>query len=94
MSCTLVVYHIPLSSPDSRRSNHGSRGAADADHEHIVEEGSAEAFIPYPSEVMEIVLAMGCWKMYNTMHTAMGVPLEDPVLAEASWVDVAPHSKG
>jgi len=47
-----------------------------------------------PSEVMEIVLVMGFWKMYNTMHTAMGVPLEDPVLADASWVDVAPHSKG
>jgi uncharacterized peroxidase-related enzyme len=46
-----------------------------------------------PSEVMEIVLVMGFWKMYNTMHTAMGVPLEDPVAHEAGWVKVAPHSR-
>jgi hypothetical protein len=26
------------------------------------------------------------------MHTAMGVPLEDPVAKEAGWVDVAPHA--
>jgi uncharacterized peroxidase-related enzyme len=46
-----------------------------------------------PSEVMEIVLVMGFWKMYNTMHTAMGVPIEDPVLGEVSWVEYAPHQK-
>lgn len=45
-----------------------------------------------PSEVVEIVLVTGFWKMYNTMHTAMGVPLEDPVLQESSWVKVAPHT--
>lgn len=44
-----------------------------------------------PGEVMEIVLVMGFWKMYNTMHTAMGVPLEDPVAHEAGWVRVQPH---
>jgi uncharacterized peroxidase-related enzyme len=44
-----------------------------------------------PAEVMEIVLVMGFWKMYNTMHTAMGVPLEDPVAQEAGWVKVPPH---
>ena len=47
-----------------------------------------------PGEVMEIVLVMGFWKMYNTMHTAMGVPLEDPVVQESGWVKVAPHSRG
>jgi len=47
-----------------------------------------------PGEVMEIVLVMGFWKMYNTMHTAMGVPLEDPVAHEAGWVKVQPHSGG
>jgi uncharacterized peroxidase-related enzyme len=44
-----------------------------------------------PGEVMEIVLVMGFWKMYNTMHTAMGVPLEDPVSQEAGWVKVPAH---
>ncbi len=44
-----------------------------------------------PQEVMEIVLVVGFWKMYNTMHTAMGMPLEDPVAAEAKWVEVGPR---
>jgi uncharacterized peroxidase-related enzyme len=47
-----------------------------------------------PEQVMEIVLVMGFWKMYNTMHTAMGVPIEDPVLDQVGWVDFAPHTKG
>jgi alkylhydroperoxidase family enzyme len=50
----------------------------------------AEQFTP--EEVMEITLVMGFWKMYNTMHTALGVPLEDPVAHEAGWVNVAPHA--
>lgn len=41
-----------------------------------------------PQEVMEIVLVVGFWKMYNTMHTAMGAPLEDPVLPYQDWVEV------
>lgn len=43
-----------------------------------------------PQEVMEIVLVTGFWKMYNTMHSAMAAPLEDPVLGFAGWVDVQP----
>ena len=43
-------------------------------------------------EADEITLVGGFWKMYTTMHTAMGVPLEDPVAQEAGWVDVAPHA--
>lgn len=41
-------------------------------------------------EVMEIVLVVGFWKMYNTMHTAMGVRLEDPVRPFEEWVNVRP----
>jgi alkylhydroperoxidase family enzyme len=41
-----------------------------------------------PQEVMEIVLIVGFWKMYNTMHTAMDAPLEEPVLDYAEWVRV------
>lgn len=48
----------------------------------------AELFTP--QEVMEIVLVIGFWKMYNTMHTAMGAPLETPVLEFARWVKVHP----
>ena len=32
-----------------------------------------------PQEVMEIVLVTGFWKMYNMMHVAMAVPIEEPV---------------
>lgn len=41
-----------------------------------------------PQEVMEIVLVVGFWKMYNTMHTAMDAPLEEPVLDYAGWVHI------
>lgn len=43
-----------------------------------------------PPEVMQIVCLVGFWKMYNTMHTAMDVPLEDPVLDYSNWVTVQP----
>ncbi len=39
-----------------------------------------------PSEVMEIVLLVGFWKMYNLMHVAMAVPIEDPVRDYKAWV--------
>lgn len=45
-----------------------------------------------PQEVMEIVLVVGFWKMYNTMHTAMGAPLEDPVRPFEDWVNVRPDA--
>lgn len=41
-----------------------------------------------PQEVMEIVMLVGFWKMYNTMHSAMRAPLEDPVLPYGHWVDI------
>ncbi len=37
-------------------------------------------------EVMEIVLIVGFWKMYNTMHLAMAAPIEDPALEYRDWV--------
>lgn len=43
-----------------------------------------------PEEVMQIVLVVGFWKMYNTMHSAMAAPLEDPVLSYSDWVEVQP----
>ena len=38
-----------------------------------------------PPEVMEIVLTFGFWKMYNAMHDAMALPIEDPVLGLDAW---------
>lgn len=48
----------------------------------------AELFTP--DEVMQIVLVLGFWKMYNTMHSAMAAPLEEPVKSEARWVETQP----
>lgn len=41
-----------------------------------------------PQEYMEIVLVVGFWKMYNTMHTAMGIESEPPVIAYKKFVEV------
>jgi AhpD family alkylhydroperoxidase len=40
-----------------------------------------------PQEVMEIVLVIGFWKMYNTMHSIMDLPIEDPAMAFKCWID-------
>lgn len=45
-----------------------------------------------PQEVMEIVLVVGFWKMYNTMHSAMNVPIEDPVQTFRCWVEYPTRS--
>jgi hypothetical protein len=29
---------------------------------------------------------IGFWKMYNTMHNAMNLPIEDPVQDYTGWV--------
>ena len=39
-----------------------------------------------PQEVMEIVLVVGFWKMYNTMHLAMGAPIEEVAADHSEWV--------
>lgn len=40
-----------------------------------------------PQQVMEIVLVAGFWKMYNMMHVAMALPIEDPVQEYQRWVE-------
>ncbi len=46
-----------------------------------------------PQEVMELILLIGFWKMYNTMHVAMKVPLEKPALPYEDWVHIQPGEK-
>ena len=46
-----------------------------------------------PQEVMEIVLVTGFWKMYNMMHVAMAVPIEDPVKEYRRWVEYGRDKK-
>ncbi|MDD9821782.1 MAG: carboxymuconolactone decarboxylase family protein [Gammaproteobacteria bacterium] len=47
-----------------------------------------------PQEVMEIVILVGFWKMYNLMHAAMAVPIEDPMAGLEKWMDVQPKASG
>lgn len=41
-----------------------------------------------PQEVMEIVVLVGFWGMYNAMHAAMDVPIEDPMQGLDAWKKV------
>ena len=43
-----------------------------------------------PQEVMEIVTLIGFWKMYNMMHAAMALPIEEPVAGLEAWMHVQP----
>ncbi|MDO8545452.1 MAG: carboxymuconolactone decarboxylase family protein [Opitutaceae bacterium] len=43
-----------------------------------------------PQEYMEIILLVGFWKMYNTMHNAMGVESEPPVAGFKKFVNIGP----
>jgi alkylhydroperoxidase family enzyme len=44
-----------------------------------------------PQEVMEIVFLVGFWKMYNTMHLSMAIPIEDPVQDASDLLAVLPE---
>lgn len=46
-----------------------------------------------PQEYMEIVLVVGFWKMYNTMHNAMGIESEPSVIAFKNFVEISPVAK-
>ena len=41
-----------------------------------------------PPQVVELACVVGFWKMYNTIHDSLHVPLETPLLAESGYVDV------
>ena len=45
-----------------------------------------------PQEVMEIVVLVGFWKMYNLMHAAMALPIEDPMGGLEEWMHVQPKT--
>jgi alkylhydroperoxidase family enzyme len=45
-----------------------------------------------PQEYMEIVLLVGFWKMYNTMHNALGVEAEAPVGEFARFANIQPSA--
>ena len=79
-----AVVEQPVSAQDQVRSL--STMASESATSYSIRQRLASHFSP--QEVMEIVLLVGFWKMYNTMHTAMGAPLEDPALRFEHWVRV------
>ncbi len=41
-----------------------------------------------PPQVVELACVVGFWKMYNTIHDSLHVPLETKLLGESGYVDV------
>ena len=41
---------------------------------------------------MEIVVLIGFRKMYNLMHAAMALPIEDPMAGLEQWMHVQPKT--
>ena len=39
-----------------------------------------------PPQIVELACVVGFWKMYNTIHDALRVPLEEPLQANAGYV--------
>lgn len=42
-----------------------------------------------PEEIVEIAATLGFWAFYNRVHANLAVPVEQHLLGEAGWVDVA-----
>ncbi|MCZ6605665.1 MAG: hypothetical protein O7A03_11055 [Alphaproteobacteria bacterium] len=41
-----------------------------------------------PAQIIELACVVGFWKMYNTIHDSLHVPLEEDLLAESGYVDL------
>jgi uncharacterized peroxidase-related enzyme len=39
-----------------------------------------------PPQIVELACLVGFWKMYNTIHDSLNIPLEENLLAESGWV--------
>ena len=40
-----------------------------------------------PPQIVELACVVGFWKMYNTVHDALRVPIEEPLLVNADYVN-------
>lgn len=38
-----------------------------------------------PPQIVELGCVVGFWKMYNTIHDSLHIPLEDKLLSESGW---------
>ena len=41
-----------------------------------------------PAQIMELAAVVGFWKMYNTIHDSLHIPIEEHVLPESGYVDL------
>ena len=41
-----------------------------------------------PPQVMELACVVGFWKMYNTIHDALRIPIEGHLVEESAYIDV------
>jgi len=45
-----------------------------------------------PPEIMELAAVVGFWKMYNTIHDSLNIPIEEHVHPETGYVDLIERS--
>lgn len=43
-----------------------------------------------PAQIMELAAVVGFWKMYNTIHDSLNVPIESHLLENTGYVGLAP----
>lgn len=41
-----------------------------------------------PAQIVELACVVGFWKMYNTIHDSLHIPLEEHLLEESGYVDL------
>ena len=41
-----------------------------------------------PPQIIELACVVGFWKMYNTIHDSLHIPLEEHLLSESGYVDL------
>ena len=44
-----------------------------------------------PPQIVELACVVGFWKFYNTVHDSLHIPVEDFLLADTGYINVAPE---
>jgi uncharacterized peroxidase-related enzyme len=62
-------------------ASHNSQGVSDEIYERL-------AYLLTPPQIIELACLVGFWKMYNTIHDSLRIPIEAHLLEETDYVDV------
>jgi len=47
-----------------------------------------------PPQVVELACVVGFWKFYNTVHDSLHIPIEDHLLEDTGYINLAPNAYG